>query len=208
MNASISRPRGSVNCQNTFVLVVSIDARRWGTMSVEVPRRCHRRSRPQEHLQCNDVLRPRPDSADQRSLAALGTTPGSGDAACRLFQRISKPGHQVVVQRTFRMTWINGAGKIHVLENAGSCVTLASNKPEVCHEPARGRREKRQDGHEDGFVGRCADASAHGRQPPPVAANGGRSYTSFDRDGDAGTAKAPEDALAKIAAGEASGPST
>src|SRR4249919_3987468 len=39
-------------------------------------------------------------------------------------------------------------------------------------------------------------------QPPPVAANGGLSYTSFDRDGDAGTAKALEDALAEIAAGE------
>ena len=39
-------------------------------------------------------------------------------------------------------------------------------------------------------------------QPPPIAANGGLSYMSFDRDGDAGTAKALEDALAEIAAGE------
>lgn len=39
-------------------------------------------------------------------------------------------------------------------------------------------------------------------QPPPVAANGGLSYMSFDRDGDAGTAKALEDALAEIAEGE------
>lgn len=39
-------------------------------------------------------------------------------------------------------------------------------------------------------------------QPPPVAANGGLSYMSFDRDGDAGTAKALEDALAEIAGGE------
>jgi hypothetical protein len=39
-------------------------------------------------------------------------------------------------------------------------------------------------------------------QPPPVAANGGLSYMSFDRNGDAGTAKALEDALARIAEGE------
>lgn len=39
-------------------------------------------------------------------------------------------------------------------------------------------------------------------QPPPIAANGGLSYMSFDRDGDAGTTKALEDALAEIATGE------
>ncbi|MDH3240995.1 MAG: hypothetical protein OEO83_10035 [Alphaproteobacteria bacterium] len=39
-------------------------------------------------------------------------------------------------------------------------------------------------------------------QPPPIAANGGLSYMSFDRDGDAGTARALEDALAEIATGE------
>src|SRR5580765_6562611 len=39
-------------------------------------------------------------------------------------------------------------------------------------------------------------------QPPPIAAHGGLSYMSFDRDGDAGTAKALEDALAEIAEGE------
>src|ERR1041384_2152096 len=39
-------------------------------------------------------------------------------------------------------------------------------------------------------------------QPPPIAANGGISYMAFDRDGDAGTAKALEDALAEIAEGE------
>ena len=38
-------------------------------------------------------------------------------------------------------------------------------------------------------------------QPPPVAANDGLSYMSFDRDGDAGTTKALEDALAEIAGG-------
>ena len=38
-------------------------------------------------------------------------------------------------------------------------------------------------------------------QPPPIAAHGGLSYTSFDRDGDAGTAKAIEDALAEITEG-------
>src|ERR1700676_3674520 len=39
-------------------------------------------------------------------------------------------------------------------------------------------------------------------QPPPIAANGGLSYMSFDREGDAGTATALEDALAQIAEGE------
>src|ERR1700685_2672934 len=39
-------------------------------------------------------------------------------------------------------------------------------------------------------------------QPPPIAANGGLSYMSFDRDGDAGTAEAFKDALAKIASGD------
>ncbi len=39
-------------------------------------------------------------------------------------------------------------------------------------------------------------------QPPPIAANGGLSYMSFDRDGDAGTAAAIEAALRQIAEGE------
>src|SRR5262245_47939067 len=39
-------------------------------------------------------------------------------------------------------------------------------------------------------------------QPPPIAAHGGLSYMSFDRDGDAGTAEALNDALAEIAEGE------
>ncbi len=39
-------------------------------------------------------------------------------------------------------------------------------------------------------------------QPPPVAANGGLSYMSFDRNGDAGTAVALEDARREILSGE------
>src|SRR6266849_314972 len=39
-------------------------------------------------------------------------------------------------------------------------------------------------------------------QPPPIAENGGLSYMSFDREGDAGTAEALKDALAEIAEGE------
>jgi hypothetical protein len=39
-------------------------------------------------------------------------------------------------------------------------------------------------------------------QPAPIAANGGLSYMSFDRDGDAGTAAATEAALHQIADGE------
>ena len=38
-------------------------------------------------------------------------------------------------------------------------------------------------------------------QPPPIAANGGRSYLAYDRDGDAGTTAATEDALRQIASG-------
>ena len=39
-------------------------------------------------------------------------------------------------------------------------------------------------------------------QPPPIAANGGLSYMSFQRDGDAGTAEAIEAALKQIASGD------
>ena len=39
-------------------------------------------------------------------------------------------------------------------------------------------------------------------QPPPIAANGGLSYMSFDRDGDAGTAAAMEAALHQLAEGQ------
>jgi hypothetical protein len=39
-------------------------------------------------------------------------------------------------------------------------------------------------------------------QPPPFAANGGLSYMSFDRDGDAGTAAATEAALRQLAEGQ------
>src|SRR5580658_6574241 len=40
-------------------------------------------------------------------------------------------------------------------------------------------------------------------QPPPIAANGGLSYMSMERDGDAGTTAALDDALAQIAKGGA-----
>ena len=39
-------------------------------------------------------------------------------------------------------------------------------------------------------------------QEPPIAANGGLSYMSFDRDGDGGTAAATEAALKQIADGD------
>src|SRR6266478_9887507 len=39
-------------------------------------------------------------------------------------------------------------------------------------------------------------------QPPPIAANGGLSYMSFERDGDAGTAAATESALQQLAEGQ------
>ena len=40
-------------------------------------------------------------------------------------------------------------------------------------------------------------------QPPPIAANGGRSYMAFDRDGDAGTGAAIDAALRQVAEGTA-----
>jgi hypothetical protein len=63
---------------------------------------------------------------------------------------------------------------------------------------------------ENGTAGNSAKASSpyvpslqltHG-QPAPIAAHGGLSYMAFDRDGDAGTSQAIEDALAEIALGE------
>src|ERR1700719_2021051 len=39
-------------------------------------------------------------------------------------------------------------------------------------------------------------------QPPPIAANGGLSYMSFDRNGDAGTAAATAAALHQLAEGK------
>ena len=82
------------------------------------------------------------------------------------------------------------------------CATLSRNKLEVCHEPARGRRHQRDRQHR-GRVGAYVPSLQRTEgQPPPIAANGGLSYMSFDRDGDAGTTKAIEDALAEIASGE------
>ena len=48
----------------------------------------------------------------------------------------------------------------------------------------------------------CLPSNSPEGQPPPIAANGGLSYMSFDRDGDAGTAAATEAALHQIAEGE------
>ena len=48
----------------------------------------------------------------------------------------------------------------------------------------------------------CRRSSARKGSRRPIAAHGGLSYMSFDRDGDAGTAAAIEDALAEIAEGE------
>src|SRR6516225_8132901 len=54
----------------------------------------------------------------------------------------------------------------------------------------------------DGTVAYVPTLERTARQPEPIAAHGGLSYMSFDRDGDAGTAVALEDALAEIASGE------
>jgi hypothetical protein len=45
-------------------------------------------------------------------------------------------------------------------------------------------------------------------QPPPIAANGGLSYMSFDRDGDAGTAAALETRSPRSPRARAGGSST
>ena len=54
----------------------------------------------------------------------------------------------------------------------------------------------------DGTVGYVPPLERTAGQPEPIAAHGGLSYMAFDRDGDAGTAVALEDALAEIASGE------
>src|SRR5438067_12172130 len=54
----------------------------------------------------------------------------------------------------------------------------------------------------DGTVAYVPPLQRTAGQPEPIAAHGGLSYMSFDRDGDAGTAVALEDALAEIASGE------
>ena len=47
----------------------------------------------------------------------------------------------------------------------------------------------------------CRPLQLTAGQPPPIAANGGRSYMAFARNGDAGTAAAIEAALAQVAEG-------
>ena len=54
----------------------------------------------------------------------------------------------------------------------------------------------------DGTVAYVPPLERTAGQPEPFAAHGGLSYMSFDRDGDAGTAVALDDALAEIASGE------
>ena len=54
----------------------------------------------------------------------------------------------------------------------------------------------------DGTVAYVPPLERTAGQPEPFAAHGGLSYMAFDRDGDAGTAVALDDALAEIASGE------
>jgi hypothetical protein len=54
----------------------------------------------------------------------------------------------------------------------------------------------------DGTVAYVPPLQRTAGQPEPIAAHGGLSYMAFDRDGDAGTAAALDDALAEIASGE------
>ena len=70
------------------------------------------------------------------------------------------------------------------------------------HEPSQRRREQRCGRHRDVSSAYVPTLQRTEGQSPPIAANGGLSYMSFDRDGDAGTAKALDDALAVIAEGE------
>src|SRR5271167_1881010 len=66
---------------------------------------------------------------------------------------------------------------------------------------------KDMENHVAGVTGRVSSAyvpplQLTEGQPAPIAANGGLSYMSFDRDGDAGTAAATAAALHQIAEGE------
>src|ERR1700741_113674 len=54
----------------------------------------------------------------------------------------------------------------------------------------------------DGTVAHVPPLERTAVQPEPFAAHGALSYMAFDRDGDAGTAVAVDDALAEIASGE------
>src|SRR5215467_13261796 len=54
----------------------------------------------------------------------------------------------------------------------------------------------------DGTVAYVPPLERTAGQPEPIAAHGGLSYMAFDRNGDAGTAVALDDALAEIASGE------
>src|SRR3974390_2451189 len=54
----------------------------------------------------------------------------------------------------------------------------------------------------DGTVAYVPPLERTAGQPEPIAAHGGLSYMAFDRDSDAGTAVALDDALAEIASGE------
>ena len=54
----------------------------------------------------------------------------------------------------------------------------------------------------DGTVAYVPPLERTAGQPEPIAAHGGLSYMAFDKDGDARTAVAFEDALAEIASGE------
>src|ERR1700758_2743537 len=54
----------------------------------------------------------------------------------------------------------------------------------------------------DGTVAYVPPLQRTAGQPEPIAARGGLSYMAFERDGDAGTAVALDDALAEIASGE------
>src|SRR5262249_5319164 len=54
----------------------------------------------------------------------------------------------------------------------------------------------------DGTVAYVPPLQRTAGQPEPIAAHGGLSYMAFDRNGDAGTAVALDDALTEIAAGE------
>jgi len=71
------------------------------------------------------------------------------------------------------------------------CVTVAVERTRgATMSPSRDGREQLCGGHEQGVVGlMCAPLQRTEGQPPAIAANGGLSYMSFDRDGDAGTAK-------------------
>ena len=99
------------------------------------------------------------------------------------------------------MTWIYDLEKIRHMEAQALCATVTSkaNRRYAMLKVAEKNVAADVQSVSSAYVPSLQRTEG---QPPPIAANGGLSYMSFDRDGDAGTAAALQDALTEIAGGE------